>query len=131
MFFAKESSKASTPPSTSKRAQNVDIANEDVPFALIPEGSRRKRLIVAVTGATGTTIAVRLLQALRALDIESHLIMSKWANATLRTETDYTPEQVRPDLVAAYNRYDRSQITTTLPPTLPPHLHLGVSCMMA
>ncbi|KAM0752321.1 putative Phenylacrylic acid decarboxylase, partial [Meredithblackwellia eburnea MCA 4105] len=56
---------------------------------------RKTRIIVAVTGATGATIAIRLLQALRALDIETHLIMSKWAVNTLRYETDCTPEEIR------------------------------------
>ena len=73
---------------------SVYLADEEVPFALIPEGTRRTRFIVAITGATGATIAVRLLQALRALDIEVHLIMSKWAASTVRYETDVTVEQV-------------------------------------
>ncbi|KAJ9123045.1 hypothetical protein QFC22_001234 [Naganishia vaughanmartiniae] len=71
-----------------------DILDADVPFELIPEGSRRKRIVVAITGATGTTIAIRLLQALKALDIETHLVMSKWAVNTLKYETDHTASEV-------------------------------------
>ncbi|KAL3481521.1 Phenylacrylic acid decarboxylase [Aspergillus californicus] len=48
----------------------------------------RKRIIVAVTGATGAPLAVSLLKNLRRLDIESHLIMSKWGAATLKYELD-------------------------------------------
>src|SRR4051812_13543609 len=53
------------------------------------------RLIVAMTGATGTIIAVRLLEMLRAAGgIETHLVMSKWAVRTLLHETSYRTEDV-------------------------------------
>ena len=47
---------------------------------------RRKRIVVAVTGATGAPLALRLLEFLRKLDIEIHLILSKWGAATLKYE---------------------------------------------
>jgi flavin prenyltransferase len=47
-----------------------------------------------MTGATGTIIAVRLLQMLRESDIETHLVMSRWAARTLLHETSYRPEDV-------------------------------------
>jgi len=52
------------------------------------------RLIVAMTGATGTVIAVRLLQMLQECDVETHLVMSKWAVRTLLHETSYGPNDV-------------------------------------
>ena len=54
-----------------------------------------RRLIVAITGATGTVFGVRLLETLRGTDIETHLVMSKWAARTLVHETSYTIEQVQ------------------------------------
>ncbi len=54
-----------------------------------------RRLIVAITGATGTVFGVRLLQMLQGTDIETHLVMSKWAARTLVHETAYTVEQVQ------------------------------------
>ena len=54
-----------------------------------------RRLIVALTGASGTIFGVRLLQQLRGTGIETHLIMSRWAARTLVQETPYTPEQVQ------------------------------------
>jgi 4-hydroxy-3-polyprenylbenzoate decarboxylase len=54
-----------------------------------------RRLIVALTGASGTIFGVRLLQMLRGTDIETHLVMSKWAVRTLLHETPYSPEQVQ------------------------------------
>jgi 4-hydroxy-3-polyprenylbenzoate decarboxylase len=47
-----------------------------------------------MTGATGTIIAVRVLQMLRDAGVETHLVMSKWAVRTLLHETPYRPEDV-------------------------------------
>lgn len=52
------------------------------------------RLIVAMTGATGAVIGVRLLEALRDLEVETHLVMSRWARATIALETQYTAREV-------------------------------------
>tara|TARA_B100001123_G_C15326250_1_gene1029634 strand:- start:240 stop:812 length:573 start_codon:yes stop_codon:yes gene_type:complete len=49
------------------------------------------RLIVALTGATGVVLGVRLLQALKDIgDMETHLIVSKWGQQTLEHETTVT-----------------------------------------
>lgn len=47
-----------------------------------------KRLIVGISGASGTAYGIRLLQALRRARIESHLVMSRSAEVTLAHETD-------------------------------------------
>ncbi|KIW18573.1 hypothetical protein PV08_02861 [Exophiala spinifera] len=57
--------------------------------------ARRKRIVVAMTGATGAVLGIKILIALRRLNIESHLIISKWAEATIKYETDYSPKNVR------------------------------------
>jgi 4-hydroxy-3-polyprenylbenzoate decarboxylase len=54
-----------------------------------------RRLIVAITGASGSIYGVRLLEKLRDTDIETHLVMSRWGARTLVHETSYTPEQVQ------------------------------------
>ena len=54
-----------------------------------------RRLIIGMTGSTGAIFGVRMLEALKGSDIESHLIISKWAQRTLEHETHYTVEQVR------------------------------------
>lgn len=58
-------------------------------------GEPRKRIVVAITGATGASLAINLLVALRHLNVESHLVMSKWAEATIKYETDYHPSNVK------------------------------------
>ena len=54
-----------------------------------------RRLIIGMTGSTGAIFGVRMLEALKDSGIESHLIISKWAQRTLEHETSYTVEQVR------------------------------------
>ncbi|EGZ23464.1 hypothetical protein PHYSODRAFT_310787 [Phytophthora sojae] len=56
---------------------------------------RKTRIVVGVTGATGAVLAIRLLEILRSLDVETHLIFSKWALATMKYETDIPAEHVR------------------------------------
>jgi flavin prenyltransferase len=53
------------------------------------------RLIVGISGASGTTYGVRLLEMLREAEIETHLVMSKSAEMTLAYETDLKPKDVR------------------------------------
>jgi 4-hydroxy-3-polyprenylbenzoate decarboxylase len=53
------------------------------------------RLVVGITGASGAVYGVRLLEALRDLKIESHLVMTRAAEMTLAYETDYTLAEVQ------------------------------------
>ncbi len=53
------------------------------------------KLIVGITGATGTILGVRLLETLRQSKIESHLVMSKWGARTLAHETSHTIDEVK------------------------------------
>ena len=53
------------------------------------------RLIVGISGASGTVYGVRLLEMLREAEIETHLVMSKSAELTLAYETDLKPKDVR------------------------------------
>ncbi|HEX9543918.1 MAG TPA: UbiX family flavin prenyltransferase [Pyrinomonadaceae bacterium] len=53
------------------------------------------RLIVGITGATGTIFGVRLLQMLHGSGIETHLVMSKWAARTLAHETQHSLKEVQ------------------------------------
>jgi len=68
----------------------------------------RKRIIVAMTGATGATLGIQLLLALRRLNIETHLILSHWAESTIRYETSYTPSNIRALADYSYSPHDQS-----------------------
>ena len=54
-----------------------------------------RRIIVGITGATGTIFGVRLLEMLQDTDVETHLVLSRWAARTLVHETTYTVERVQ------------------------------------
>ena len=55
-----------------------------------------KRLIVAITGASGVIYGIRALEILRKLkDIESHVILSPSAARTMAEETDYAIDTVK------------------------------------
>ncbi|MBF8377628.1 UbiX family flavin prenyltransferase [Alicyclobacillus mali] len=63
------------------------------------------RIVVGMTGATGAPLAVRTLQALRDLGVETHLICSRWAETTLKLETQLSlPDLHR--LAATVHRLD-------------------------
>jgi 4-hydroxy-3-polyprenylbenzoate decarboxylase len=66
-----------------------------------------KRLIVALTGATGSIYGIRLLQALQGSDVETHLVISRWGARTLLHETSYTLDQVRRMATRAYRDEDQ------------------------
>ena len=56
-------------------------------MAKIPSRSP-KRLIIAITGASGVRYGVRLLELTRPLEVETHLVMSRSAEVTLACETE-------------------------------------------
>jgi flavin prenyltransferase len=59
------------------------------------EQTKPTRLIVGITGATGTVFGVRILQMLHGSGVETHLVVSKWAARTLAHETAYSLKDVQ------------------------------------
>jgi phenylacrylic acid decarboxylase len=57
--------------------------------------ARPIRIIVAMTGATGAILGIRFLERLREMNVESHLIISRWAIETIKYETKYTVNDIR------------------------------------
>jgi 4-hydroxy-3-polyprenylbenzoate decarboxylase len=54
-----------------------------------------RRLIVGISGASGTIYGIRMLEMLKKTDIETHLVMSKSAEMTLVYETKFKPKDVK------------------------------------
>ena len=54
-----------------------------------------ERMVVGISGASGAIYGIRALQVLRDLGVETHLVLSAGARATVALETEYTVEQVR------------------------------------
>lgn len=53
------------------------------------------RLIIGISGASGVIYGVRLLQALKDLPVETHLVMTKTGEVTLAHETDLKVKDVK------------------------------------
>ncbi|MBL0969292.1 MAG: UbiX family flavin prenyltransferase [Brevundimonas sp.] len=53
-----------------------------------------RRLVVGISGASGVTYGVRVLDALRELEVESHLVVSRAALLTLSQETDLSADDL-------------------------------------
>jgi 4-hydroxy-3-polyprenylbenzoate decarboxylase len=70
------------------------------------------RLVVGITGASGSIYGIRLLEVLRTTtDIELHLVVSVAGKRTLVEETDYSVADVE---ALAHHRYDVKDIGATL-----------------
>ena len=52
------------------------------------------RLVIGITGSTGVIYGIRMLEILKKLNIETHLIMSEWAEKCISMETDHDVESV-------------------------------------
>ena len=53
------------------------------------------RLIIGITGSTGVIYVIRMLEVLKDTGVETHLIMSEWAEKCISMETKYSVEQVK------------------------------------
>jgi len=66
-----------------------------------------KRLIVAITGATGAIYGVRLLEMLRDAAVETHLVISPWGRRTLVHETPFSVDRVQQLATVTYAANDQ------------------------
>lgn len=63
---------------------------------------KHQKLIVGVTGATGMVYAMRVLEVLRTLSIETHLVVTKPADMTIAYEARNDPRKLRELADAVY-----------------------------
>ncbi|MGP4080637.1 UbiX family flavin prenyltransferase [Pseudalkalibacillus sp. R45] len=52
------------------------------------------KIVVGISGASGAIYGVRLLEALRSVNVESHLVLSETATKTIEYETEYSINEV-------------------------------------
>lgn len=66
------------------------------------------RLVVGITGASGAIFGIRTLEALQALGVETHLVISKWARSTIAHETSVSLAQVEALATVAYHHENQA-----------------------
>jgi flavin prenyltransferase len=54
-----------------------------------------KKIVVGISGASGAIYGVRILEALKDCGVETHLILSSWAEKTIKIETPYSIDEVK------------------------------------
>jgi 4-hydroxy-3-polyprenylbenzoate decarboxylase len=53
------------------------------------------KLVIGITGSTGAIYGIRMLESLKKLKIETHLIMSEWGEKCIAMETKFSSEYVK------------------------------------
>lgn len=66
----------------------------------------KKKIILAVTGASGSLFALEFLKLLRDLDVEVHLLLSDAGRRVLRFELDMGPEDLDPYVRQGHDVHD-------------------------
>ncbi len=62
------------------------------------------RLIIGISGSSGIIYGIRLLEVLKSLPVETHLVVSKAGQLTRAYETDFSAAELK-DLADVYHRY--------------------------
>ena len=65
-----------------------------------------KRIVIGISGASGVTYGVRMLDVLRKTDFETHLIISNAGRLNIEIETSYTPAEVEAMADFVYDQND-------------------------
>lgn len=108
-FTRRSSSAVPTQPHTNAVARaRGGLADHRAPETVSLTTSRPKRIVVGITGATGAPYAIRILTLLRQQGVETHLVVSKWALATLKYETPMSEAELRGLATKSYTPKDMS-----------------------
>lgn len=79
------------------------------------------RIIIGITGASGAIYGIRLVEQLKLLEVETHLILSTWARKTIQLETGLNPDSLVKQTHACYDAGDLAA-----PPSSGSFLHHGM-----
>ena len=70
--------------------------------------ARRRRIVVGISGASGAVYGIRLLQVLKELNVETHLVLTPPAKVTITAETDFRVSDVEKLATKVYRYNDIS-----------------------
>jgi 4-hydroxy-3-polyprenylbenzoate decarboxylase len=65
-----------------------------------------RRIVIGISGASGVTYGVRMLELLRDMNLETHLIISKAGRLNIEIETAYPPAEVEAMADFVYDHKD-------------------------
>lgn len=71
------------------------------------------KIIVGISGATGPIYGIRLLEVLQKLGVETHLMISGWAEKTIAIETNYTVQEVKQLATHYYSNANQAAIISS------------------
>jgi 4-hydroxy-3-polyprenylbenzoate decarboxylase len=71
------------------------------------------RLVVAITGGSGVIYAIKTLEVLQSLKIETHLIISRWGERNIYIETNKTLDYVKSLATTYYNNDNMAAATSS------------------
>ncbi len=69
------------------------------------------KIIVAMTGSTGAIYGIRMLEVLKDMGVETHLVMSEWASKCILMETQHSIDTVKS---MATHVYDVSNMAASI-----------------
>lgn len=70
------------------------------------QGGKMKKIILAICGASGVQYGLEILKTLNEAGIETHLIMSEWAEELIKEETTWKIEKVKAMASRVYDYKD-------------------------
>ena len=68
-------------------------------------------IVVGITGASGVIYGIRLLEALKEMNIENGLVISDAAKTVIQSETEYEVDEI---IKLAYNYYNFHDLTASI-----------------
>ncbi|WP_433574784.1 UbiX family flavin prenyltransferase [Nocardia brasiliensis] len=72
-----------------------------------------RRIVVGISGASGVQYGVCALEMLAQLGVETHLVLTKGARATLALETDLSPADVRARATVVHAEHDLGAVISS------------------
>jgi len=71
------------------------------------------KIVVGISGATGAIYGIRILEVLKELGVETHLILSQWAEKTISLETSYKPAEVKELATFHYSSHNQAALISS------------------
>lgn len=65
-----------------------------------------KRIVVGITGASGVIYGIKMLEQLREMDVETHLIISESGKKNIEIETTFRPSEIAALATRCYDNQD-------------------------